>query len=86
MKNIYLLPTEKEQHSIIQKNDGLFLVQTPRKEYSGKKINLYITSDEEIKKGNWYITILDNEVFKADNSTVRIMNDANKYSNVWVFI
>jgi len=42
---------------------------------------LFITSDEEIKDGDWYITILDNEIFKADSSTIRIMNDANKSSD-----
>ena len=55
MKNIHLLPTTKEQHSIIRKNTGLLLVQTPRKEYSGTKLNLYITSDEEIKEGDWFL-------------------------------
>jgi len=60
MKNIHLLPTTKDQHSIIQKNTGLLLIQTPGKDYSGKKLNLYITSDEEIKdvrpyKGKWQL-------------------------------
>jgi hypothetical protein len=55
MKNIHLIPTTKEQHSIVQKNTGLLLIQTPRKEYSGKKLELYITSDEEIKVGDWYL-------------------------------
>ena len=53
MKNIHLLPTTKEQHSIVQKNTGLLLIQTPRKEYSGTKLNIYITNDEEIKEGDW---------------------------------
>ena len=52
MKNIHLLPTTKEQHSIVQKNTGLLLIQTPRKEYSGTKLNIYITSDEPIKEGD----------------------------------
>jgi hypothetical protein len=53
MKNIHLLPTTKEQHSIIQKNGGLLLVQTPDKVYTGTKLNIYITSDEKPKKGDW---------------------------------
>jgi hypothetical protein len=67
MKNIHLIPTDNEQHSIIQKNDGLLLIQTPRKEYSGKKLNLYITSLEEIKEGvnQWY---LDKFLNKPRNS------------------
>ena len=59
MKNIYLIPTTKEQHSIVRKHTGLLLIQTPRKEYSGTKLNIYITSDEEIKEKDWIIR--DNE-------------------------
>jgi hypothetical protein len=55
MGNIHLIPTDNEQHSIVQKNTGLVLIQTPRKEYSGTKLNIYITSDEEIKEGDWYL-------------------------------
>jgi len=66
MKNIHLIPTDNEQHSIIQKNDGLLLIQTPRKEYSGTKLNLNITSNEEIKGGDWYINLLDNKIWKAE--------------------
>jgi hypothetical protein len=38
MKNIHLIPTNNEQHSIIQKNTGLLLIQTPRKEYSEDEV------------------------------------------------
>jgi hypothetical protein len=55
MKNIHLLPTTKEQHSIIRKHTGLLLIQTTDKVYSGTKLNLYITSDEKIKEGDWCI-------------------------------
>ena len=87
-KNLYLLPTDKQIKNvgdlvkdhygdihIFTKNDG--------KEY-GKtttKLNICITSDEEIKEGDWYITILNNEIFKADSDTIRFMNDANKSSD-----
>lgn len=50
MKNIHILPTDKEQHSIIQKHTGLLLKQTKQKHFSGNKFNLFITSDEEIKE------------------------------------
>jgi uncharacterized protein YneR len=55
MKNIHLIPTTKEQHAIIQKNTGLLLVQTRDKVYTGTKLNIYITSDEEIKEGDWVL-------------------------------
>jgi hypothetical protein len=39
--------------------------------------NIYITSDEEIKEGDWYISILENEVYKATKETQNIMSVAN---------
>ncbi len=67
MKNIYLIPTTKEQHSIVRKHTGLLLIQTPRKEYSGTKLNIYITSDEEIKEGvdQWYLDKVLNEPYNS---------------------
>jgi hypothetical protein len=70
MKNIHLLRAYKEQHSIVRKNTGLLLIQTPRKEYSGTKLNIYITSDEEIKESDSYLDITDNTIWRneADES------------------
>jgi hypothetical protein len=60
MKNIHLLPTDKGQR-ITKTNKGTFLfcsvvakdfIET-RKDYSG--FHLYITSDEEIKDGDWFL-------------------------------
>jgi hypothetical protein len=65
MKNIHILPTDNEQHSIIQKNDGLLLIQTPRKEYSGKKLNLYITSEDDINENDFIIT-KDDRLIQVD--------------------
>jgi hypothetical protein len=39
--------------------------------------NIYITSDEEIKEGDWYISFLENEVYKATKETQNIMSVAN---------
>jgi hypothetical protein len=74
MKNIHLLPTDKQIKNvgdlvkdqygnihIFTKNDG--------KEY-GKtttKLNTYITSDEEIKEGDWYFD-LDTKYVKIKQS------------------
>jgi hypothetical protein len=71
MKNIHLLPTTKEQHSIVRKHTGLLLIQTPLKEYSGTKLNIYITNDEFKQKTDWVIykdvitklEVGDNELF-----------------------
>ena len=78
MKNIHLLPTTKEQHSIIQKHTGLLLVQTPGKHYSGKKLNLYITNDEEIKVGDWFISLYSNSIQKELKLDCTLNKDAYK--------
>ena len=48
-----MLPTDDIEHVIIEKNTGLLLLQTKRKEFSGTKNHLYLTSDDEIKEGDW---------------------------------
>ena len=78
-KNIYILPTDKFQNIKLSLFENkLYLGDIAS---TALPQHIYITSDEEIKEGDWYFTILDNEIFKADISTIRIMNDANKYSN-----
>lgn len=67
MKNIHVLPTDKPTRLFI--TDGkLFNYHKPQ-QGDGVKIinqNIYITSDEEIKEGDWY---LDTSVFK-ENITI----------------
>ena len=53
MKNIHLLPTEKSKRLCIHKPGKVFYY------------NIYITSNEEIKKGNWCIDIENSTVFKV---------------------
>jgi hypothetical protein len=52
MKNIHVLPTEKP--SKLFYNIGGALLFTDYENYNG--VNIYITSDEEIKEGDWVIT------------------------------
>jgi hypothetical protein len=61
MKNIHLLPTEKPSRLFKFANE-LHLDTTPKDYY--KKYILYITSDEEIKEGDWFIT-KTNDVLKV---------------------
>jgi hypothetical protein len=49
MKNIHLLPTDRSSRVSI-KNDVLVL---HRQQYRLGTQNIYITSDEEIKEGDW---------------------------------
>ncbi len=86
MKNIHILPTEKPSrlyyNGTSYKDPNSTMAMDWFISSAGyKPQNIYITSEEEIKEGDYYITILDNEIFKADSSTIRIMNDANKSSD-----
>jgi len=51
MKNVHLLPTEKPSRLFKFANE-LHLDNTPKDYY--KKYNIYITSDEEIKEGDFF--------------------------------
>ena len=79
MKNIHILPTEIPGRFSLKSNGGYCLSNYSYPDSPNfKNQNIYITSDEEIKEGDWYITTLDNEIYKADRSTIIFMNDANK--------
>lgn len=98
MKNIHVLPTDKQSKVLYNSTFKSFCIQ---KEIDGMFINdgkvsgadfwglekalnnnfrpqnIYITSNEEIKEGDWYIFILENEVYKATKETQNIMSVAN---------
>ena len=54
MKNVYILPTNKPSSLIIY-NSKLKLVNYPVITPSGNQKHVYITSDEEIKEGDWVV-------------------------------
>jgi hypothetical protein len=60
MKNIHLLPTEKPSR-LFKFANQLHLDTIPKDYY--KKYNIYITSDEEIKEGDW---VVENHTFKRE--------------------
>ena len=59
MKNIHLLPTDRSSRVSI-KNDVLVL---HRQQYRLGTQNIYITSDEEIKEGDWCFLNKDGREF-----------------------
>ena len=64
MKNIHVLPADKPSRLIIYSillNEFRFLNE-PTEDWKHKR-HIYITSDEKIKKGDWYIA--DNKVYRA---------------------
>ena len=73
MKNLFLLPTEKPsrlayyQESTSYNKPILQLVSTTSSDY--KYQHIYITSDEEIKVGDWYYLPRTNSVHKCIEAT-----------------
>jgi hypothetical protein len=62
-KNLWLLPTDKSSRLV--KIKGNLFYTTTKNIPSAIYQNIYITSDEEIKEGDWCIDIEDSEVFKV---------------------
>jgi hypothetical protein len=55
MKNIHILPTDKPSRLYTDSKNNLNITDIEMK--SGCKQNIYITSSEEIKEGDWVIQI-----------------------------
>ena len=64
MKNIHLLPTEKPSRLFYNKKDSIFTIdndfENVIEEDWFQDYNIYITSDEEIKEGDWVFDIFKN--------------------------
>lgn len=63
MKNVHVLPTDKPSRLQLQM-DGNFHIENGQSIALRNYLNIYITSNEEIKEGDWYITP-NNTVLKA---------------------
>ena len=75
MKNIHILPTDKPT-GIFQSNSGLqFSIRDKVRVEPLKGFHIYITSDEEIKDGDWFVKTHNirsgvfDEVFKSLSSS-----------------
>jgi hypothetical protein len=74
MKNIHLLPTDKASRLWLDSDNKLWIHEIPTTLFMMQ--NIYITSDEEIKDGDWYIHKQINYL-RVSNSTA-IPMDARK--------
>jgi hypothetical protein len=67
MKNIHLLPTDKPSRLFYNKKDSIFTIdndfENVIEEDWFQDYNIYITSDEEIKIGDWWIDLLEKRIF-----------------------
>ena len=70
MKNLHLIPTDKPSRLFYNKKDSIFTIDNDFeyviKEDWFQDYNIYITNDEEIKEGDWFITTDTNEIHKSD--------------------
>jgi hypothetical protein len=66
MKNIHILPTDKPSRLVIDTIENKLYYQSilHNKTVNVLTHNIYITSDEEIKKGDWCLDLRDNSTFK----------------------
>jgi hypothetical protein len=69
MKNIHVLPTDKPSRLYFNNNDKCFQLCKVSKKSTPLKLNkhIYITSDEEIKEGDWVIETLNNNLLSQFN-------------------
>jgi hypothetical protein len=73
MKNIHIIPTDKPSRLLMSiKNNLQFLKDkaslNPNNHFEGIYQNIYITSDEEIRKGDWVYCLTENRVLISNVS------------------
>jgi hypothetical protein len=74
MKNIHILPTDKPSR-LVKIKDNLFYTTTENIP-GGVYQHIYITSDEEIKEGDWYCS--PNGIVSKHNGTEKLPDNWNK--------
>ena len=77
MKNIHILPTDQPSRLHLWTDENGMRLALCELEYSHTRNtqHIYITSDEEIKKGDWYLDTFKNEIRKAQ---LNLSNDKYK--------
>jgi hypothetical protein len=73
MKNLHLIPTEKPSRLVIDTIENKLYLQPilHKKTINVLPQHIYITSDEEIKEGDWCYAILSKQVFKNANPNLK---------------
>jgi hypothetical protein len=81
MKNIHLLPTDKASRLWLDSDNKLWIHEIPTTLFMMQ--NIYITSDEEIKEGDWGLDLCEDlglkyQPFKVDRATLKYANQECK--------
>lgn len=77
---VLLLPTEKASQLCIY-NKELYYVIDGEFNLNRDKYNIYITSDDEIKLGDWSYNIANKTIFQADSQFVKLINQKEVTTN-----
>jgi hypothetical protein len=86
MKNIHILPTDKPSRLHLAYDKDFYLsvepfIQLDTKNY--KSFNIYITSDEEIKEGDYvYSTSQDYNIQKVSKGLVKAYQEVEHYKKI----
>ena len=80
MKNIHLIPTDKPSNITIRKRTGELVYDAEPFTHDEYDVisnqNIYITSDEEIKEGDWFIALDgSNDIYKANKVWLDIIKE-----------
>ena len=80
MKNIHLIPTDKPSNITIRKRTGELVYDAEPFTHDEYDVisnqNIYITSDEEIKEGDWFIALDgSNDIYKANKVWLVIIKE-----------
>jgi hypothetical protein len=84
MKNIHLLPTDKPSRVFITKDEGLGFdnQMLENTELDCQNQHIYITNDEEIKEGDWWLNIKTNDVDKCTYKSEVSVYNSQKYQHI----
>jgi hypothetical protein len=66
MKNIHILPTDKPSNIYMTNKLYKYINGVKREPLNCTNLNIYITSDEEIKEGDWCYNSINNNVYKKE--------------------
>jgi hypothetical protein len=80
MKNIHVIPTDKPSRLCLDSKDKLWFAKNSGYTIADGKVNIYITSTEEIKEGDWYLV----ELFKITGESDGFhIEKCTKLDDVW---
>ena len=82
MKNIHVLPTDKPSRLFETSNGDLILSKIDYAYLTRINRAIYITSDEEIKVGDWWLNLKTNDVDKCTHKSEVLLYNSEKYEYI----